>query len=316
MSEIRVGIDLGGTKVEGIALQRRELGGQERHGSREGDGEYVTLARVRRATERDRGYEHILDVTAEVLAETERQAGVKNVARVGIGMPGSLTEAGMVKNANTTALNGRPFRSDLVARLGRPIVFANDANCFALAERVLGAARGARVTFGVIMGTGVGGGIVIADEGAPRVWDGAQGIAGEWGHVALEPERGPACYCGRRGCIETYLSGPFIEKDYLARAGVARRLVDVAAARATDPAARATLEHLTEMFGRALATVVNVLDPDVIVLGGGVSNVDVLYDAGIEALRRWAFTDVLRTRVVKNAVGDSAGVFGAAFLPK
>jgi len=303
MSEMRIGIDLGGTKVEGIALRR------------EGDA-FVTLARVRRPTERERGYEHILDVTAQVLAETEHQAGLQNVARIGIGMPGSETREGLIKNANTTALNGRPFRTDLVARVGRPIVFANDANCFALAETVLGAARGARVTFGVIMGTGVGGGIVIADEGPPRVWDGAQGIAGEWGHVALEPERGLACYCGRRGCIETYLSGPFIERAYAARSGTRRRLVDVVAARDTDAAARSTLDHVIEMFGRAMSTVVNVLDPDVIVLGGGVSNIDLLYDAGAESLRRWAFTDALRTRVVKNAMGDSAGVFGAAFLPK
>jgi len=303
MSEVRLGIDLGGTKIEGIALRR------------EGDG-FVTLARVRKPTERDRGYEHILETTAQVLAETEKQAGLKNVERIGIGMPGSETQEGLVKNANTTALNGRPFRSELAARIGRPVVFANDANCFALAETVLGAARGARVTFGVIMGTGVGGGIIIADEGAPRVWDGAQGIAGEWGHVSLEPERGLACYCGRRGCIETYLSGPFIEKAYAARSGVRRKLIDVVATRESDPAAQSTLDHVVEMFGRALATVVNVLDPDVIVLGGGVSNIDLLYEAGVESLRRWAFTDVLRTRVVKNEMGDSAGVFGAAFLPK
>jgi len=301
--EIRLGIDLGGTKVEGIVIRRR------------GD-DIETLAKMRLPTERERGYEHILEVTAQVLAETERQAGLKDIARIGIGMPGSETQEGFIKNANTTALNGRPFRADLVARVGRPIVFANDANCFALAETVLGAARGSRVTFGVIMGTGVGGGIVIADEGTPRVWDGAQGIAGEWGHVVLEPERGLACYCGRRGCIETLLSGPFLEKAYAARSGERRKLVDVVARRDTDPAARSTLDHLAETFGRAMATVVNVLDPDVIVLGGGVSNIDVLYDAGTEALSRWAFTDKLRTKVVKHAVGDSAGVFGAAFLPK
>jgi len=303
--EVRLGIDLGGTKVEGIVLRRKS-----------GEGEFETLARVRKPTERERGYEHILDVTAEVLAETEREAGLRDIARVGIGMPGSVTLEGLVKNANTTALNGRPFRTDLAARLQRSIVFANDANCFALAETVLGAARGARVTFGVIMGTGVGGGIVLADDGPPRVWDGVQGIAGEWGHVSLEPERGPACYCGRRGCIETYLSGPAIERAYAARSGERRRLIDVVARRKTDAAAQSTLDHVIEMFGRALSTVVNVLDPDVIVLGGGVSNIDLLYEAGTESLRRWAFTDVLQTRVLKNAVGDSAGVFGAAFLPR
>ena len=224
----------------------------------------------------------------------------------------------LVKNSNTTCLNGQPFHTDLANAVGRPIAFANDANCFALAEATWGAARGARVAFGVILGTGVGGGVVMTnDAGIPRAWNGAQGIAGEWGHVVLDPERGPACYCGRRGCIETYLSGPSIEGEYARRAGVARTLADIAArARGEDDAvARELLDERIEVFGRALATVIDILDPDVIVLGGGVSNLDALYDEGQRAVARWIFNDDLATKLVKHALGDSAGVLGAALLP-
>jgi fructokinase len=288
VQDLRLGVDLGGTKTEAVVVRLR---GQE---------EPEVIARKRVPTGRDEGYEHVLGVVAELIHEVARSACLGELPPIGVGMPGSTTAAGLIKNSNTTCLNGRPFRRDLVARVGSPIVFANDANCFALAEATFGAARGANVSFGVIMGTGVGGGVVFSG----RAWDGAQGIAGEWGHVVLETD-GPDCYCGRRGCVETFLSGPAIERRYEQQHGVRKSLVEIG-----------TLDEVTlERFGRALATVIDVLDPDVVVLGGGVSNLSILYTSGVEAVSRWVFSDTLRTRIVKHAIGDSAGVFGAALLP-
>ena len=325
---LRIGVDLGGTKTEAVAVR---LGGADPE----------VLARRRIPTARDLGYEHIVAHTCALVADVAREAGIADVTSeggvgIGVGMPGSVTrraadgtisDVPLVKNSNTTCLNGRPFRADLASALGRTdVAFANDANCFALAEAVWGAARGARVAFGVIMGTGVGGGVVIRDEatvlaptGRTRAWDGAQGIAGEWGHVSLEPVTGPPCYCGRRGCIETYLSGPSIERDYAARSGASttatKRLAAIAElAKEGDEIALALLAERVEIFGRALSIVIDVLDPDVIVLGGGVSNVALLYDEGVRAVGRWIFNDELRTRIVKNELGDSAGVLGAALL--
>jgi fructokinase len=171
------------------------------------------------------------------------------------------------------------------------------------------------VAFGVILGTGVGGGIVLREgEGPARVWDGAQGIAGEWGHVTLDPVAGPPCYCGRRGCVEQYLSGPAIESAYAARAGRGRPLAEIAARTGDDEHGRATLDAVVDVFGRAVATVINVLDPDTIVLGGGVSNLQVLYEHSAEAVGRWIFNDEVRTVIAKHTLGDSAGVLGAALL--
>jgi len=318
-----VGVDLGGTKTEAVVV---ELGGEEPR----------ILARHRVATPAADGpaeapparYARIVASTREVIDEVVRAAGLASAARppIGVGMPGGLTDRSpdgsaatepRVKNSNTTCLNGRPFHADLSRAVGAEITFANDANCFALAEVVWGAARGARVTFGVIMGTGVGGGLVLGD----RAWDGAQGIAGEWGHVVLDPVAGPPCYCGRRGCVETYLSGPAFEAAYAARTstrpGAARTpLSEIASlAAAGDDDARATLAERMEIFGRALAGVIDIVDPDVIVLGGGVSNLDLLYTEGRAAVARWVFNDRLSTRIVKNVLGDSAGVLGAALLP-
>jgi fructokinase len=212
----------------------------------------------------------------------------------------------MLKNSNTTCLNGRPLHADLEARLGMPVRLENDANCFALAEARLGAARGHRVVFGVILGTGVGGGIVF--DG--RLWAGPQHIAGEWGHHAIDPA-GPACYCGQRGCVETMLAGPALEAAYGGGASVA----EVAArAAAGETRARDVLDRYLDRFGRALANIVNVLDPDVVVLGGGVSNLDALYDRGRDAVARYVFNDELRTPIVRHALGDTAGVLGAALL--
>jgi fructokinase len=310
----RIGVDLGGTKTEAVALELREEAP-------------AILARRRVPTERERGYEHIVESTRELIVEVAKEAGLNaHTTPIGVGLPGSTTtllpdgtraSEPRVKNSNTLCLNGRPFHADLSRALGRNLAFSNDANCFALAEAAWGAARGARVTFGVILGTGVGGGIVMASEqGPPRAWNGAQGIAGEWGHVALEPAQGPPCYCGRRGCIETFLAGPAIEAAYVERTGVPRKLSDIAvrARDGSDPAAKALLAERTELFGRALATVLNVLDPDVVVLGGGVSNLDELYEVGPREVARWTFTDSLATRIVKHQLGDSAGVLGAALL--
>jgi fructokinase len=302
---LRIGVDLGGTKTEAVVV-------------RLGD-EPDVLARMRIPTERDRGYEHIVEATRALVVGVASSAGLGSATlpRIGIGMPGSVTSRSgeaLVKNSNTTCLNGRPFREDLARALAAPsIAFANDANCFALAETTWGAARGARVAFGIIMGTGVGGGVVLrGEDGRARAWDGAQGIAGEWGHVVLDPSLGAPCYCGRRGCVETYLSGPAIERAYRERSGRDARLTDIA--RAPDDIAAALLAERMDVFGRAVATVIDVLDPDAVVLGGGVSNLDILYDEGVRAVARWVFNDALETRIVKNALGDSAGVLGAALL--
>jgi fructokinase len=312
VDELRIGVDLGGTKVEAVVVRAPDASA----------GAPEILARRRVATGSELGYENVLRGTASLVRVVAKEAGLDPSAAlppVGVGMPGSRTRGGLVKNSNTTCLNGMPFEADLRALLGgTAVAFANDANCFAVAEATWGAARGARVAFGVILGTGVGGGVVLTDAATgsrPRAWDGAQGIAGEWGHVPLEPRDGPPCYCGRRGCVETYLSGPALEAAYEARAGRRLPLREIAtsAARGEEPAA-SLLDERVELFGRALAVVIDVLDPDVVVIGGGVSNLDVLYAKGPAALERWTFTDALATRLVKHALGDSAGVLGAALL--
>lgn len=243
------------------------------------------------------------------------EAGV-DVARVpiGVGMPGSVTRAGLVKNSNTVCLNGRPFRQDLARVLGRPIAFENDANCFALAETELGAARSHRegVVFGVILGTGVGGGVVIGG----RIWGGLHGIAGEWGHHAVwagDPTA-RACYCGQRGCLESYASGPAVEETYARLTGRRAPLAEIAQKRDSDEGARAAIDSLLDAFGRGLANVIDVLDPSAVVLGGGVSNLDVLYSEGVARVARYVFNDELTTPILRHAIGDSAGVLGAALL--
>jgi fructokinase len=314
VERIRVGVDLGGTKTEAIAVRWAARDDTQAPES------FDVLARVRTPTDRDRGYDHIVRTTAALIAQVEHDAGLREPPPVGVGMPGSVTlrdsAVPLVKNSNTVCLNGRPFRRDLETAVGREIAFANDANCFALAEATFGAAAGAEVVFGVILGTGVGGGLVLGGGGRrPRAWDGAQGIAGEWGHVCLDPRDGPPCYCGRRGCVEQYLSGPALERAYLARSGQARPVPEIARRRTLDPDADATIREAMNVFGRAMATVINVVDPNVIVLGGGVSQLDCLYDEGVAAIGAWIFNDEVRTRVVRYATLDSAGVLGAALLP-
>lgn len=305
---LRVGVDLGGTKIEAVVVRL----GQEMP---------EALSRVRIPTEQEGGYAHIVARTAELVRNVVQEAGLSALPGAGVGMPGSVSHRSgraLVKNSNTTCLNGQPFRDDLAAALGTDVAFGNDANCFALAEATWGAGRGARVAFGVILGTGVGGGVVLRDEsGTLRAWEGAQGIAGEWGHVTLDPVGGPACYCGRRGCIETYLSGPGFEATYAERTGTRVDLATIAQrAAAGEGAASTLLGERMELFGRAVSVVIDVLDPDVIVLGGGASNLDAWYTEGRDAVARWIFNDALDTRLVKHELGDSAGVLGAALLAR
>lgn len=289
----RVGIDLGGTKIEGVVIAP--------------DGAIVARRRV--ATERDRGYEHIV-ATVGTLGR-DLLALAAGARSIGVGTPGAIsTRTGLLKNSNTTCLNGRTLHADLQAEFAVPAHLENDANCFALAEALAGAGRGGRVVFGVILGTGVGAGIVI--DG--RLWSGLQHIAGEWGHHVIEAD-GPPCYCGRRGCVEAFLSGPALERAYATATGIGADAAEIARrAAASEPAATAVLASYLERFGRALGNVVNILDPSVIVLGGGVSNCEALYDAGRAAVARHVFNDELRTPIVRHALGDSAGVIGAALL--
>jgi fructokinase len=255
---------------------------------------------------------------AALVRDTERFLGVPHgTCSIGVGTPGSLSAAtGLLRNSNSVCLNGRPFKRDLEARIGREIRMSNDANCFAVSEAQDGAAAGAHVVFGVILGTGVGGGIVI--DGVAL--DGHNGIAGEWGHNPLpwprdEERPGPACYCGRHGCIETFLSGPGLERDHLARTGDdARAAQIVSLADARDASARASIERYEERLARALAHVINILDPDVIVLGGGMSNAATLYGSVPKLWGDWIFSDRVDTKLVRNVHGDSSGVRGAARL--
>jgi len=288
-----IGIDLGGTKIEGVVLDPA--------------GRQVVRRRV--PTEQQAGYAHIVGRVAALVADLRPLA--PGHTGVGIGTPGSLSARdGTLKNSNTVCLNGRPLQRDLEAAIGLPVRIENDANCFALAEALHGAGQGHAMVFGVILGTGVGGGIV--HDGV--LWSGPQHIAGEWGHQLLDPA-GPPCYCGRRGCTETYLSGPGLERahreaggDALDATGIGRR------AAAGDACAAAVVDAYLERFGRALANVIDVLDPSVVVLGGGLSNLDALYDRGRDAVARQVFNDELRTPIVRHRLGDSAGVIGAALL--
>ena len=293
---MQIGIDLGGTKTEGIALAN--------------DGTIAT--RIRIAT--PRSYDASVSAIADVVAQIERDVGRR--CSVGIGIPGAITPAGLVKNANSTWLNGRPLGRDLEARLSRPVRLMNDANCFAISEAADGAGAGAEVAFGVILGTGVGGGIVVSG----RCLEGPNRIAGEWGHNPLpwmtaSEYPGAECYCGKRGCIETFVSGPAFERDFTDRTGrVASSAEIVDAADRSDSLAEETLALYRDRLARGLASLINVLDPDVVVLGGGMSNVPDLAESVHALLGSYVFSDTVLTRIVKNLHGDSSGVRGAAWL--
>ncbi len=319
--KLRIGIDLGGTKTEGIVM---DAGG-------------TILFRERRPTPAAQGYEAILENIHDIVRHLEAQAGGARCP-VGIGTPGATSAVtGMLKNSNTTCLIGKPIRDDLEKRLERPVRIANDANCFALSEALDGAGMNEPVVFGVILGTGVGGGIVVNGQ----IIEGLQHIAGEWGHNQLEAD-GPTCYCGRKGCVETLLSGPGLVRDYFAHgatqgcASVARApsgeadtargtpgaagkpgldaKAIVTAAAAGDAAAEDAMQRYLDRFGRALAVVINILDPHAVVLGGGMSNIARLYTEGREHVARHVFNDELRTKILPNVHGDSSGVRGAAQL--
>ncbi len=298
ISRMRIGIDLGGTKIELIAL---DDAGAER-------------LRLRRSTPVG-DYAATLSLMAEMVAQAERETGVQ--ATVGIGTPGAIAgNSGRMQNCNSTCLNGKPLQQDMEAILGREVRLANDANCFALSEAVDGAGRGAEVVFGIILGTGVGAGIVV--QGSPLA--GANGISGEWGHNPLPSPRdderpGLPCYCGRHGCVETWLSGPAMAADHIRLNGSALTAKDIAErAAAGDAACGATLARYTERLARALAGVINILDPHVIVLGGGLSHITSLYERVPALWREHVFSDTVTTRLLPPAHGDSSGVRGAAWL--
>ena len=293
------GIDLGGTKIEGVVIRSKD--------------DPSVLARHRVPTEQEGGYQHIILQIEKVVRELEKQTQIK-ATKLGIGTPGTHDPiTNTHKNSNTTCLNGMPFKQDLAAHLGIPVNLANDANCFAVAEANLGIVKdilpNAEVVFGVIMGTGVGGGVVING----KVINGRQGIAGEWGHNYLDAAGG-MCYCGHIGCNEMVFSGPALERYYTSLTGKKLKLKDIMSNLATDESAMATKNHLISSFGKAIASIINVLDPDAIVLGGGVGNIQELYTEGVAEAAKHIFNKRLDTLFLKPKLGDSAGVFGAALL--
>ena len=295
------GIDLGGTKIEGIVLEDKNS--------------LNVLQRMRIPTEAHRGYTHIVRQIYKLVETLTAELGVRP-QHIGFSTPGTLDPMTQtMKNCNTTALNGQQLKRDLEELFGIPISVANDANCFAIAEARLGCVpeyyAKAKTVFGIIMGTGVGGGMVVKG----KVLTGRHGIAGEWGHNYLDASGGP-CYCGRTGCVERVLSGPALEKFYQERTGLSIRMPEIVERHlgGMDPAATATVDRMLVMFGRGVSTIVNLFDPDVIVLGGGLGNIDLLYSEGIQEVEKNIFNNRLETLFMKPKLGDSAGVFGAALL--
>lgn len=301
MSEKLWGIDLGGTKIEGVVLKSKE--------------EPEVLTRVRIETQAEQGYEHVLDRIKLLIEQISTQVG-EAPKIVGIGTPGTIDPpTGLLKNSNSQSINKKPFKKDLETVLGIPTIMANDANCFALAETRMGIVPEvdpqANVVFGVIMGTGAGGGLVING----KVLEGKHGIGGEWGHNFLD-ESGGACYCGRVGCVEKVIAGPSLERFYKETTGHNKKLKEIIelARKGSDLHAVHTLNRLIHFFGLAISVVINIVDPDVIVLGGGVGNIEELYDKGVTEAEKHIFNPRLETKIVRPKLGDSAGVFGAAFL--
>ena len=302
---MRIGIDLGGTKIEGLALGA---------GGRELDRRRIAAPRGH-YDDTIRAVVDLVRTLEPAFAASDPSAPASQV-RIGVGIPGAVSPAtGLIKNANSTWLNGRPLAEDLSRALSRPVRLANDANCFALSEATDGAAAGAPVVFGVIIGTGTGGGLVVNG----RLVIGANAIAGEWGHNPLpapeDDERpGPPCYCGRSGCIETFLSGPALARDYIARGGDDMSASEIVARVDHDDRAAASLDRYERRFARAIASIINVVDPDVIVLGGGLSNITRLYERVPALWGPHVFSDRVDTRLVRAKHGDASGVRGAAWL--
>jgi fructokinase len=295
------GLDLGGTKIEAVVLRSAS------------PDDVITRQRV--DTQAERGYRHIID-RIKLLIDNISEAIGQKPGKLGIATPGSIDPlTGLLKNSNTTCLNGMPFFEDLQDTLGFPIIIANDANCFALAETRMGvvqdAVPDAEVVFGVIMGTGVGGGVIV--NGKPIY--GKHGIGGEWGHIFLDASGGD-CYCGKTGCVEQVISGTALQRYYQERSGTFRKLKEIVdrAEKGEDAIAKETIDRLMHFFGLGISTIINVLDPDAIVLGGGVGNIDLLYTEGVRQAGLHIFNPRLETPFLRPKLGDSAGVFGAALL--
>ncbi|NMM48370.1 ROK family protein [Marinigracilibium pacificum] len=297
-----IGIDLGGTKIEGILITKNE-------------SIYEVKRRIRVPTEREKGYDHILNQIS-YLVNKLRKESPEAINKIGICTPGTFDpDTGSLNNSNTTCLNGKNIKHDLSTSLDIEVLIENDANCFTLAEATMGALskleKKPNVVFGVILGTGVGGGIFINEKSL----SGKNGIAGEWGHNFLD-NSGGSCYCGKVGCVETVISGVALESYYHSISGKIKSLAEIVQLHdnETDQQAKQTIKRLTTYFGKALAQVINILDPDAIVLGGGVSNIPYLYTDGVNEIKKHLFNDDLKTPILKPELGDSAGVFGAAAL--
>lgn len=295
------GIDMGGTKIEIAVLKSAD------------DPEVIIRKRI--PTESEQGYMHVVTRIGQLVDDVVNELGQKP-SLIGIGTPGIIDpQTQTLKNSNTVSLNGKPFAKDLGERLQIPLVMANDANCFAIAEANMGVVKqylpNASTVFGVIMGTGVGGGVVVNRQ----VLTGRHGIAGEWGHNFLD-DSGGKCYCGRTGCVETILSGPASERYYKKISGQSKQMKEIVQAHeeGTDNCATETIERLLRFFGRAIANVLNIFDPEAVVLGGGLGNIDLLYSEGVDAVKPHLFNHRMDTLFLKPALGDSAGVFGAAML--
>lgn len=291
-----IGIDLGGTKIEGVVL----------------DHTHQVIARKRIATEQEKGYTHILNRIKALYNEMSGQIN-HSPHTLGLGTPGAVShQTGLLKNSNTLCLNQKPISHDLEVLLKRSLQIENDANCFTLAEALHGAGQNKKLIFGVIIGTGCGGGIAYNGE----LLGGLQSIAGEWGHSSIDPN-GPLCYCGQKGCIETFISGSGLEKIYHQKLGhsiSAKQIMQQY--RTQDPNVVPIVKDFFHHFGRSLANLINTLDPDIIVLGGGLSNIPELYTEGIVEVKKMVFSDSLDTPIVQYALGDSAGVIGAALIGK
>jgi len=291
----RIGIDLGGTKTEIILTEENPL---------------EVISRKRVPTGQENGYPFMVRQIAELVKDYLKSC--KNSVTVGIGIPGTLNvKTGLVRNANTQCLIGKPFKKDLEEAIGQPVALENDANCFALSEALFGAAKGYDQVMGIIMGTGMGGGLVRKGH----LWSGSMGIAGEFGHSTIN-YNGPQCWCGNKGCLEMYLSGTAAEANYLKRTGTSMKLAQIyqESLEGTNQAASETLIDLIQHFGIGIANLISCFDPDIVVIGGGVSNLPILYDQGVAAVRTHIFNDEFSTPIVPNRLGDSSGVYGAALL--
>ena len=294
-----LGIDLGGTKIEGIILKS--------------DKEPIEIERLRINTEEDKGYNQIINNIKKLVDTLENKVNYK-FKKIGIGTPGTLDpETQLLKNSNSQNLNNKSIKSDLENLLGKKVNIENDANCFALAETKFGAVKDqmphAKIVFGVIIGTGVGGGIIIDN----KILYGKQGIGGEWGHTIIKDE-GEMCYCGKKGCVESVISGRALQKYYTSLSGEKLSFKNIYKNIETDLNAKKTLKRMITYFGKGLSNVVNIIDPDIIVLGGGLSNTNELYDQGYQELKKYVFNPTFKTKIIKPKLGDSAGVYGAALL--